>query len=592
MNKLELYKCEGTLYRILKEEEQEVLVIDCNKRNMPFRLNKNVLNDFILASESEINAVSENELTNKEKESANRVFSTIASIIPFVDEVDIRNEMIERCSIAFNVSKQTIRHRLCNYLATQSIGAFIRRKPSKELTEDECLIRKALNKFFYNSSRISLKGAYIRMLGEYYTDESGHLVPHPSLSKFKRYYYSTRNESNFIISRYGKSKFRRDYAPRLSNGVDDYYKDIGVCEVDSTLADIWLINSEGELVGRPVISAGICPVTGLCLGFYVGWEESAETLKQMFINIAENKVDFCKRNGVFIEEQEWPNHGIMRTVVSDRGQTFVSQAIQNLSDLGVTLISLEPFQPNYKGSIESFFNSLNHLFKEELINSGVIQKDISDREKPDYRLNACLTLDEFRHVVTKCVVYWNSKRVIDLPYRYIGKTKPFACDYFLLRAQENTKAFIDFDSPYLRLCLLPRCVGYFRQDGVHINGLRYKQTGYLNGYLQGISAEFAYNRYDASEVYLIDKDKNFIPFELIEAAFGGKSIEEINEIKRTKSDYLTSYADESLEARVNLSKELSNKALYSANRSANFRNHKSVKRSEITKLRFKENNNE
>lgn len=592
MNKLELYKNGNEIFRLLDYSGSDVLIISCNKRNMPFFIKKNIVDTYIPLAESEINVIHENELTNLEKEKANAIYGTIAPIIPFIGDIEVRNEMIERCSRVFNISKQTIRHRLCDYLSTQSIGVFIKRRKARELTEDEKLIRKALNVFFYNSSRISLKGAYIRMLAEYYTDDQGNLLPHPSLSKFKRFYYANKKESNFIISRFGKSKFIRDYAPRLSNGVDDYYKDIGTCEVDSTLADIWLVNNKNEVVGRPVISAGICPVTGLCLGLYVGWEESAETLSQMFINIAEDKVAFCKRHGVFIEQEQWPNQGIMRVVVSDRGQTFVSQAIRNLADIGVTLISLEPFAPNYKGTIESFFNNLQCLYKEELINSGVIQKDITDREKPDYRFNACLTLDEFRQIVIKCVVYLNSRRVIDLPHKYIGKIKPFSCDYFSFRLNKNPKAFIGIDSKQLRKILLPRCIGHFRQDGVHLNGFRYRKIGYLNEYLQGISAEFAYNRYDISEVYLIDDNKNFIPFELIDSSLGGKSIEEANAIHLAKKKYLNSYVEESLKARVNLSKEILEKAPPGARKSGNFKNHKGVKKTEINKLRIEESYHE
>lgn len=597
MEPLQLYKNNNTLYRVLDVQKDKCLVIDCNKRTMPFFIYKDCLNDCSIVTDFDsLNVINWDELTNKEKEKAESIYSSISSIVPFIGDCSFRNVLIDRCSKQFGVSKQTIRKRLCNYLVFQSLSVFINRKEPKELTEDEKTIRKALNRYYYTQSKPSLNGVYIRMLSEFYTDEQGTLKPHPSLSKFKRFYYKTVKKSNLIISRYGKTKFIKDFAPRLSNGVDEFYNyEIGVCEVDSTTADIWLVNDKNQVVGRPVISAGICPVTGLCLGLYIGWEESAETLRQMFINIAEDKVEYCKSHNVIIDKEQWPNSGLMRTVISDRGQSFVSNTIKNLSELGVTLISLEPFHPNYKGTIESFFKQLQGLYTEELINSGVIRKDIAERERPDYRLNACITLEDFKRIVIKCIVYLNSKRVIDIPYQYVGRTRPFACDYFALKQKEYKNAFIDVDSKKLRLYLLPRCTGYFRQDGVHLNGLRYKKIGYLNEYLQGISAEFAFNRFNVSEVYLIDDEKNFIPFELIDSYFEGKSVDDVYSIKNNKNNYINSFQEESLEARVELSNEIriiDNIRKREAPKQARINGHRRVKQTEKMMLRAKENNNE
>ena len=592
MEKLELIKKDENIYRVLNIEDTKLLVIDCMHRTMPFYINKDALICFETATENDLpkKLIPFDELTNKEKEKAQRLFSSIVPIIPFVGDHVFKNELIERCSNSFNVSKQTIRKRLCDYLCYQSLSVYISRRNKKPLTDDEKIIKKALNRFFYNSSKISLRGTYIAMLREYYMNEEGTLIKHPSFSKFKRFYYSNRKESNYLISRYGRSKFDRDFRPTLSNGVAEYYKELGYCELDSTLADIWLVNEKNQVVGRPVITIAVDPVTTLCMGVYVGYEETSETIKQLFLNIIEDKTTFCKKNSILIEEWQWPNKNVLpRTIICDRGKPFISNATQNLVEIGVTFINLAPFHASDKGTVEHYFYMLQSLYKEELINCGVIRNDISPREQIDYRKNARITLNEFRRIVIRCILYLNNSRIINLPYKYIGKVQPTASKYYMFKLQNERDFSIEISKDKLCLLMLPRTVGYFGRKGLVVNGIRYRKYGYLNESLAGKKVDVAYDRLDVSKVYLIDENHNYVQFELIDEYFKNMTLDETNIIQKKKRKFLNSFKEDNLIARTILSKEVlehSHKSI----KCHSIKKHKKTKKNEISKLRRIENN--
>ena len=114
-------------------------------------------------------------------------------------------------------------------------------KKVKELTDDEKNFRWALNKYFYTSKKLSLKQAFKNLIREKYFDSNGKIMQNcPKFHQFKYFYYKTKSESNYIISRLGRGEYDRNYRPLLGGGVRDYFPSIGYGMLDSTIADIYL----------------------------------------------------------------------------------------------------------------------------------------------------------------------------------------------------------------------------------------------------------------------------------------------------------------------------------------------------------------
>lgn len=239
------------------------------------------------------------------------------------------------------------------------------------------------------------------MLREKYTDSNGQLIDkYPKFHRFKYYYYNTRKMDNYLISREGRFKYDRDYKPLLGDS-RNYFNVVGFGECDGTIADIWLVDENNNLVGRPQIVACVDGFSSLLLGYAIGHKGGIYLLRDLMRNVNCNKVEYCRKFGIEIEVDEWPSKGIPMTLITDRGKEYLSENYSQLIDICVDIINLRQYTTNEKGMVEQFFNILQNYFKQYLISKGIVRKDASQRGSPDYRKEATLTIEEFNKLLNQ-----------------------------------------------------------------------------------------------------------------------------------------------------------------------------------------------
>ena len=269
-------------------------------------------------------------------------------------------------------------------------------KNESRLTKEQKWMRWALNKFFYTQRENSLRTAYLYLLKEKYLDENGTLKDnHPSFYQFRYFYRKTRNEQNFLISRKGLTEYQRNYRPLLGEGIADFANHVGVGMLDSTVCDIYLVDEAGNLLGRPILTACVDAYSQLCCGFALTWEGGMKSLRELMQNIIIDKVAYCKQYGILIKQDEWDCSQLPGVMVTDRGMEYCSESFEQISELGVTIINLPSYRPELKGIVEKFFDLVQSYYKTFLKGKGVIEPDYQQRGAHDYRLDACLTMDDF-----------------------------------------------------------------------------------------------------------------------------------------------------------------------------------------------------
>ena len=414
-----LYNNGQTIYRVLAENGERLLVIDCIKRTMPFWIKREDITNYtqidesILFDKSGLKTIKEDELSKRALATAHQRYSIIAPAVAFVADKKRRNEMITFASHNSNLSKQTIRLYLCLYLAFQTIKALapIDVVRGNEITKEQKLMRWALNKYFYTSRENSLRTVYLYLLKEKYLDESGQLKKeHPSYYQFRYYYRRTKNQQNFLISRKGLTDYQRNYRPLLGEGVSEYAPNVGTAMLDSTICDIYLVDDAGNILGRPILTACVDAYSQMCCGFALTWEGGMTSLRELMNNVITNKVDYCKQYGILINDEEWDCDQLPGIMVTDRGAEYCSGTFEQLSELGVTVVNLPSYRPELKGSIEKFFDLIQSYYKPYLKGKGIIESDYQQRGAHDYRMDACLTLEDFKKIMLRCIVHYNSKR--------------------------------------------------------------------------------------------------------------------------------------------------------------------------------------
>ena len=167
--KNKVIKRQDKIFRILEEEENRYLVMNCKKVIMPRWLEKeeteNILTDSEFVQEMDVSFPDMESISPKAKKIMRERFGIISGILPFIKEEELRARAIESIAIEQGISKQTIRKYLCQYLIYQDIRILVPKERIEDtaLTEDEKNMRKALNRYFYNKNKNSLKQTYTMM---------------------------------------------------------------------------------------------------------------------------------------------------------------------------------------------------------------------------------------------------------------------------------------------------------------------------------------------------------------------------------------------------------------------------------------------
>lgn len=504
MRKNELLRKGGSIIRILAAEGDEVLCIPCRGTGspMPGWCRASDFEDYSPCSEDELQEalgmelVPEDGLKPDERNTARQRYTIIAPVLGCLEDEKIRAQMIGQTAKEHGVTKQTVRNYLKMYLTYNSLSALVpkhRRAKEKPLTEDEKNIRWAVNKFVYSRKKNSLNTAYKMMLKEKYTDSDGVLVDeYPSFNQFRYWYAKNKNYMSYYIAREGKSGFMRNHRVLVGDHVQAFAAAPGVGMADSTIMDLYVVSDDrSRVVGRPVLAALLDGYSYLCLGYSLGWEGGEYSLQSLMVNVVTDKKEYCRKFGVEIKEDEWPS-ALPGCIVTDRGSDYAGSTYGQLAELGVKIINLEAYRADEKGVVEKFFDTIQNFFKPYLKGAGVVAGEYLQRGSyfGDYKEKSCLTLREFETILIRCIIHYNSRRIIS--------SFPFTEDMIRLGIKPYSSCIWKYGIENLRGCnvlpaitkeqviltLLPRTSGSFSRFGLKVNGLRYFCEGFFERCLE------------------------------------------------------------------------------------------------------------
>lgn len=563
MKNKDIIACGASLYRVLNVADGTMFVMDCLSPKMPYW--KSIAEaDCKYVTEQELYErtgkaiVSLDDLDAVRRRVALNRYTIIAGVLPFLTDVNLRGEIIKRLANEHNLSAQTIRNYLYDYLIYQNTAVLAPKTKDKDkkLTPDQKNMRWALNKFFYTKYKNSLKTAYALMLKNKYCDEFGVLkAEYPTFNQFRYFYRTHRKLQTYYIARDGIKDYQRNNRPLLGDGVRAFAPNVGVGLLDATICDLYLVDDSGSLIGRPILTACIDAYSGLSCGYNVSFVGGNYSLRGLMLNVITDKVAHCKKYGITIEKTDWNCDKLPGTLVTDKGTEYVSENFEQITELGVSLINLPAYRPDLKGKIEKFFDLVQSAYKKHLKGKGVIEPDFRERGAHDYRKDACLTLKEFETIVLHCIIYYNTKLLLEnFPFTedmLKAQVKPFANCIWNYQLESLGSNLISVTAENLILTLLPRTNATFSRKGLKANGLRYKCEGFTERFLSGGTAVVAYHPEDCGTVWLCEKG-TFTPFELIESRFAGKSIAAVQQMKDMQREITKAASIDVLQAQIDL----------------------------------------
>lgn len=574
-----LIKHDTEIFRILDTNNDFVFAISCSKQTMPKWISRESIDVYADCTEDELLNIknvafrSIESLNMDEQRLMNVRFNVIAEILPYASDSRMRNQKITEAAVIHNMSKQTVRKYLCLYLVYQNKAVFApkEKKNKAELSQDEKNMRWALNKFFYTKNKNSLRTAYTFMLRGKYCGADGQLYEkYPSFYQFRYFYRKTKNYQRYYISRDGMKNYQKNKRPLLGDGVQAFAGTIGKGMLDSTICDIYLVSDTGDVAGRPVLTACIDIYSGLCCGYALSWEGGMYSIRRLMMNITADKVEHCKSFGIEIKRDDWNCDRLPLTFVTDMGSEYKSENLEQLSELGITIINLPSYRPELKGGVEKFFDIIQNLFKPYLKGKGVIEPDFRERGAHDYRKDACLTIREFEKIIVYCIVYYNSERLLkNFPFTeemLCNNLQPYSSSVWNWCLNKGTANLTEVNVRQLILTMLPRIQGRFTRFGLKVGRLHYKRDGYTEKYLSKETVTAVYNPDNVSDVWIIENGE-YIKFDLIEERFADMGMNEVETQYIQKKELLKGTVNSAIQAQIDLANNIETVANTVAERS-------------------------
>jgi hypothetical protein len=348
--------------------------------------------------------------------------------------------------------------------------------------------QRGIRLFYETSEKRTLQEAFERTLALFFHQgkewRNGILVPIlppaeelPTVEQFRYWYEKERDLKRSLIARDGEHTYRLRRRAKLGSLRHGVPGPGFIYEIDATVADIYLVSAlhRRHIIGRPVIYIIIDVFSSLIVGMSVSLEGPSWLGAMLALeNMALDKVAFCKEYGFDITEDDWPCHHLPKEIRGDRGELLSKHADNLANALHIRVTNTAPYRPDWKGFVERSFRTLNDMAIHWEPGS---VKNLPEPGRKDHRLDACLTLHDFRRLLISCILEHNKgQRINDDHFDRAmieDEVEPYPCEVWKWGIQNRTGILQEVSRQVLRLNLLPQATASVTREGIRFHNLRY-----------------------------------------------------------------------------------------------------------------------
>lgn len=549
----------------------------------------------------------------KVREKAWEVIKDIIILEPMIYDPSERRKLILKVCSKFNVHESTVMRYLKKYWQRgktknallpdyymcggkgreKGVNELKRGRPRKNteilgngINIDEAtkrIFRIALNKYYYNASKKSLKLTYELMLRDYFSKENrienGISLPIiksieeiPTFGQFRYWLEKERDIKKEISSRQSPKKYDQNHRGIIGDSTTEALGP-GYYEIDATVGDIYLVSRYNRdwIIGRPVIYFVIDRFSRMIAGMYVGLEGPSWSGGMMALaNCASNKKLFCQEYGIEIEEEDWPVHFLPEILLADRGEIESSNIQTLINVFGIKVQNAPPFSGQSKPIIEANFRVVN--LRTKPLMPGVINTDYRERGERDYRLDAKLDIYQFTQIIIKSVLYHNNHHYLENYNReemmIEDDIEPIPIKLFQWGIENRSGKLRYVPEDIVKLNLMPTGTATVTSQGIRFNGMLYasqkslKQKWFEQARNKGTwKVSVSYDPRLMDYIYIRDEDGvNYEKCFLLEHQhrYKDRTLDEINYLLEYEKLQDKKYSDKKIQSKVDLISEIEN----------------------------------
>ena len=342
-----------------------------------------------------------------------------------------------------------------------------------------------LNELLSGKRWTSVTNAYDHIIQKYYTkevfengvltllEEDSDVVP--TYKQFYHFIKKNTTQKQFDLIKTSAQEVRNDKRLLLSDsnygvfGIGDLVE-IDACEVDVSLVDVYDYET---VVARPILYCMIDVCTRMILAISVAFENNSILgVTNLFLNLSDDKVEYCKKFGIDLDPYIWRSNIIPRRIRFDRGAECTSNQLERIMNkLGIERELVTAGTGSLKGNIEQQFHQM-HLAQNHLLeNKGLIEK----RYDSNHHKEAVLTIEEYTKIVINFVLAHNQmaiknfKRTKDMVAKDIEPVPVKLWDYYAEQAG-LPRLISSKNIDQFRFDLLQEYEAKVSREGIHFIG--------------------------------------------------------------------------------------------------------------------------
>lgn len=227
---------------------------------------------------------------------------------------------------------------------------------------------------------------------------------------------------------------------------------LAIVEIDTHEIDCIVVDRNGNVLGRPQLCIAIDIYTRAIVGWHLCMLPASAT-----------KTLLALKN-MLMRPHQGKTGGLPTIIIPDNGCEFNNNALANFcNNFNITKSESQPYSPNNKAHIESFFKSLNDSVIHKL--RGTTLSSPKQRGNYDSVENACYTLELLRDLINEWIENIYHKRVHSGTQQRPEKMW-----------KEASKTFPILTVPLLEVERKCRTVFRYRinKGQINLKGLRYK----------------------------------------------------------------------------------------------------------------------
>lgn len=301
------------------------------------------------------------------------------------------------------------------------------------------------------------------------------LLPEDERPTFDQFmYWGPKGNDNKSVSRIlmGESKWDQLTGTQGKSVQDQVSSVAQLACFDGTSTDVYLTSIRSRLVKLPPMTRLILKEvrTGIIYGLHCGWEApSASTALQTILHGAQSKVDFCKRFGIDIKDEDWP-YFLCKTHQADNGELKAEKITEAEVQFSFAVEYAQSGRGDKKGSVETQHHT-DHL----LLDHRLPGTTKGRRRKRGEAHPATLALWNYYEYVRELIFHvldYNKQEAPDLAplemLREQPELPPTRINIFKWLRDKGMTSELSYDLAALRAFTLPDQPAVIRKNGVHL----------------------------------------------------------------------------------------------------------------------------